>query len=50
MSSHLYLLTSPHISLQDKVILTGVIDFAGSGVVHMTGGFAALVGAKIFGP
>jgi len=28
----------------------GVIDFAGSGVVHMTGGFAGLIGAIAIGP
>ena len=34
----------------DKAILGGVIDFAGSGVVHMTGGIAGLSGAYFVGP
>ena len=34
----------------DPLLGTGMIDFAGSGVVHMVGGFAGLWGAVMVGP
>ncbi|WVY96303.1 hypothetical protein V8G54_028454 [Vigna mungo] len=38
------------IKQSDLLLSTGVIDFAGSGVVHMVGGVAGLWGALIEGP
>eukprot|EP00201_Polytomella_parva_P021213 CAMPEP_0175043048 /NCGR_PEP_ID=MMETSP0052_2-20121109/2941_1 /TAXON_ID=51329 ORGANISM="Polytomella parva, Strain SAG 63-3" /NCGR_SAMPLE_ID=MMETSP0052_2 /ASSEMBLY_ACC=CAM_ASM_000194 /LENGTH=512 /DNA_ID=CAMNT_0016306005 /DNA_START=304 /DNA_END=1842 /DNA_ORIENTATION=+ len=32
------------------ILRTGAIDFAGSGVVHMVGGWSALIGAYLLGP
>jgi Amt family ammonium transporter len=35
---------------EDRFRGVGMIDFAGSGVVHMTGGMCALIGALVLGP
>ncbi|GLC38506.1 hypothetical protein PLESTB_001732900 [Pleodorina starrii] len=34
----------------EPLFKTGYIDFAGSGVIHMTGGLAGLIGATMVGP
>ncbi|KAL0718841.1 hypothetical protein Bca4012_068164 [Brassica carinata] len=41
---------SPFRPTGDRLFGTGAIDFAGSGVVHMVGGIAGLMGALIEGP
>jgi Amt family ammonium transporter len=35
---------------EDPFLASGYIDFAGSGVVHMVGGWAGVVGAALLGP
>lgn len=35
---------------EDPFMGEGYVDFAGSGVVHMVGGTAAIIGAKVVGP
>ena len=34
----------------ERLFRSGMIDYAGSGVVHMTGGFAGMAGCILLGP
>jgi len=43
-------LSAFHVGTEGKLFESGMIDFAGSGVVHMTGGATALIAAIILGP
>lgn len=43
-------LSAFHSGEEGKLFESGMIDFAGSGVVHMTGGATALIAAIILGP
>ncbi len=36
-------------NLENPLFGSGMIDFAGSGVVHVTGGFSALLATKVLG-
>lgn len=41
---------APSLRSPDPLFGTGAIDFAGSGVVHLTGGMASLLGIMLVGP
>lgn len=37
-------------NINNPLFGSGMYDFAGSGVVHVTGGFTALIATKLLGP